>query len=179
MLSHLETAIAMVSCSESVRLQPGLTRCIFLFTIRHSCQIWCVFSFMVCLSLVSDQVYIIVPGLSYYASDHLYIIVPALSDYSVWSFIFSLSLPIRLQWQTKYIFAFWVYHTPVSYQVFTDWQCSRLKWLLFIFLLQYYIIHYNIHSVFLLLLSRLNFDCLMPDGEDIMQIQDRYKFFHI
>ena len=76
MLSHLETAIAKVSCSESVK-----TRCIFLFTIRHSCQIWCVFSFMVCLSLVSDQVYIIVPGLS---------------DYSVWSFIFSRSLPVRL-----------------------------------------------------------------------------------
>jgi hypothetical protein len=76
MLSHLETAIANVSCSDSVK-----TRCIFLFTIRHSCQIWCVFSFMVCLSLVSDQVYIIVPGLS---------------DYSVWSFIFSRSLPVRL-----------------------------------------------------------------------------------
>ena len=76
MPSHLETAIANVSCSDSVK-----TRCIFLFTIRHSCQIWCVFSFMVCLSLVSDQVYIIVPGLS---------------DYSVWSFIFSRSLPVRL-----------------------------------------------------------------------------------
>lgn len=103
MLSHLETAIAMVSCSESVRLHPGLTRCIFLFTIRHSCQIWCVFSFMVCLSLVSDQVYIIVPGLSYYG---------------VWSFIYYCPCSIRLQCLIIYIFPFTACQTTVTDQIY-------------------------------------------------------------